>query len=277
MESITEAVLTYQETGEGYKSIVERVSLIVYNYPDRVNSLTEEDKCDFYLSFYNRIKGLINNFTYRGRAFEALLIQTLKWHSLSYISKLKKEKQLMAFEIREGELLIRDSLDECRGEEEIRAMEINLKSQASKKRLLYLVLMDTPNLTDREMEKFSQMSGYDCDWLLDLKDRINISMHGKSERLTDLREKRNNYFSRIQYYQTLLYDELDPQKRETLQEKISRLKKRLADTRREISRVPARPTHGEIARLLGVPKGTVDSGLHYFRKMVRELAAENRL
>jgi len=277
MESITEAVLKYQETGEGYRSIVERVSIIIYNYPDRVNSLTEEDKCDFFLSFYSRIKGLISNFSYRGSAFEALLIQTLKWHSLSYISKLKKEKQLMAFEIREGELLIRDSLDESRSDEEIHSLEIDLKSQASKKRLLYLVLMDTPNLSDRELEKFSQMSGYDCDWLLDLKDRINGFLHGKSGRLTDLREKRNNYFSRIQYYQTLLYDELIPHKRSLLEEKISRLQKRLEDTRREISRVPARPTHGEIAQLLGVPKGTVDSGLHYFRKMVREIAAENRL
>ncbi|MBB6481063.1 hypothetical protein [Spirochaeta isovalerica] len=275
MESITEAVLKYQDTGEGYDALIERISLIIYNYPNRISSLSEEDKCDFYLSFYSRINGLINNFTYQGRAFEALLNQTLKWHSRSYLSKLKKEKHLMAVEVREEEIKIKDLFSEASEESEINRIEINLKSNASRKRLLYLVLMDTPNISDREMEQFSRMTGYDSDWLLALKDRINEMLHSRSGRLTILREKRNNYFSKLQYYQLLLSEELNPAKKAIYHDKINVLKKRLADTRRDISKVPVRPTHNEIAELLGVPKGTVDSGLHYFRKKVRDYHLEN--
>ncbi|MBN2655904.1 MAG: hypothetical protein JXR86_02515 [Spirochaetales bacterium] len=268
MESITEAVLRYQDTGEGYDSLVERISLIIYNYPDRIASLSEEDKCDFYLSFFTRIKGLINNFSYQGRAFEALLIQTLKWHSISYLARQKKEKHLFAMEIREEEIRLKDFLRTESGDRGTGRMEIKLKNDASRKRLLFLVLMDTQNISDSEMERFSVISGYDLNWLLEKKDRINCMLHERSGRLSDLREKRNNYFSKMQYFQILLSEEINPDKIRILKGKISSLKKRLEDTRKEIAKVPVRPTHSEIAELLGIPKGTVDSGLHYFRKRV---------
>lgn len=266
MESITEAVLRYQESGEGYEKIVERISLIIYNYPERVNVLSEEDKCDFYLSFYSRIEGLIRNFTYKGHPFEALLTQTLKWHARTYLSQRKNEKQLMAVEIREEEVKIRDLLSPNTETGQPEKIKIDLRSKASKKRLLFLVLMDSPNISDSEMLTFSEMTGYDYQWLLHQKDRLNRLLYERSGRLNDLREKRNNYFSKMQYKQVQLSEETDPEKRELLKEQISRLKKRLDDTRYEISRVPVRPTHSEVAKLLDVPKGTVDSGIHYFRK-----------
>lgn len=266
MESITEAILRYQETDEGYEKIVERVSLIIYNYPEKIHILSEEDKCDFYLSFYNRIGGLINNFTYKGYPFETLLSQTLKWHSRTYLSRKKNEKQLMAMEINEEEVKIRNLLSGDNEPRFIEKVKVDIKSNASKKRLLFLVLMDSANISDNEMLAFSEMTGFEYKWLLYLKDNLNEKLFRRSGRLNELREKRNNYFTKRRYKQIQLSEETDREKREILKDQISRLKKRLDDTRHEISRVPVRPTHSEIAELLNVPKGTVDSGLHYFRK-----------
>jgi hypothetical protein len=266
MESITESVLRFQDSGSGYKEIENRISVIIYNYPTRVNILTEEDKSEFYLSFYNRIEGLIKNFTYKGVPFETLLNQTLKWHIKTYLTKMKNEKKLMAVNIQEEEIKIRDLLSYSPESKSRLCTEVILKNKASKKRLLFLVLMDSPNISDCELKTFSELTEYEYEWLLYLKDTLNNRLFKRSKRLTMLREKRNNTYMKMLYKQTRYSEESDPDEKKHLLEQLQRLKKRLNDTRYEISRVPSRPTHGEIAELLKVPKGTVDSGLYYFRK-----------
>jgi len=275
MESITESILRFQDTGCGYKEIVNRISLIIYNYPSRVTVLKEEDKCEFYLSCYNRIDGLIKNFSYRGVPFESLLNQTLKWHIKTYLTKMKNEKKVIALNIQEEEIKIRDLLSCGSVKDNCISPEIILKNKASRKRLLFLVLMDSPNITDCELKRFSELTAYEFEWLLYLKDTLNSRLFQRSERLTKLREKRNNTYMKMLYKQTRYSDESDPDHKELLSRQIQRLKKRLDDTRREISRVPCRPTHSEIADLLEVPKGTVDSGLYYFRKKYNTPFDEN--
>jgi hypothetical protein len=266
MESLTEAVLRYQDTGENYEKLIERISLLIYNYPDRVNNLSEEDKCDFYLGFYNRIKGLVSNFNYNGRPFEALLNQTLKWHSRTYLADRKKEKHLQAVEIMDEEIRINEMLQAQWSRNEIESAKVKIENSSLKQRLLFLVLMNSIHINEKEIEIFSEISGYDYNWLLEKRDTVLLELHNKSSRLNSLREKRNNYFTLLRYYQLQEQEEMDVLRKQAFREKIRKLRKRLEDTRRDISRIPTGPTHIQIAELLGVPKGTVDSGIHYFRK-----------
>ncbi|MDA3808818.1 MAG: hypothetical protein PF518_00675 [Spirochaetaceae bacterium] len=275
MESITESVLRYQESGKGYEEIVKRISLIIYNYPVRIQNLTEDDKSEFYLSFYNRIEGLIKNFSYMGIPFETLLNQTLKWHIKTYVSKKKDEKRLIALQVQEAETDIKDLLSDDYKNEYNEIPLLKLKGCASRRRLLFLVLVDSPNISDKEMKSFSKITGYELEWLFFLKDTLINRLFKRNKRLTQLREKRNNTYMKLLYKQSLYSDEIDREKKEIISDQINRLKKRLDDTRYEISRVPCRPTHPEIAELLKVPKCTVDSGLHYFRKKYKTAIAEN--
>lgn len=266
MKSITEAVLAYQQEGKGYDDLVNRISVIIYNFPEKIQNLTEEDKCEFYLSFHSRIRGLICNFSFRGIPFEALLNQSLKWHTKTYISKKREEKKRMTIQVKEAEVLIKEKNASCLFDVYEDSPDIKLKSEASRKRLLFLILVDSPNITDREMKAFSEMSCYEYDWLLSLKDTLNKNLYERSQRLTMLRGKRNNIYMQILYKQTRYSEEIEDEKKKRIKDQIGRLRKRLEDIRKEISRVPSRPTHREVAGLLNIPKGTIDSGLHYFRK-----------
>lgn len=275
MQSITESILHFQDSGSGYKDIVNRISVIIYNYPTRINILTEEDKGEFYLSFYNRIEGLIKNFSYKGVPFEALLNQTLKWHIKTFLAEKKNENKLMALNIQEEEVRIKEFLSNRWESQYVENPKVILKNKASRKRLLFLILMDSPNITDCELKRFSEISAYEYEWLIYLKDTLNNQLFNRSKRLTMLREKRNSTYIKMLYTQTKYTGESDPDQKELLNNQIQRLKKRLEDTRFEISRVPCRPTHSEIAELLEVPKGTVDSGLYYFRKKYKTVFDTN--
>lgn len=274
MESITEAVLRFQDTGEGYEHLVERISLIIYHYPEKIYILTEEDKCDFYLSFHSRIEGLIRNFTFQGLPFESLLNKTLKWHSRSFLSGRKDEQKLVAAELQEEEIKIRELLQPSSDERENELITVNLKNRTSRKRLLYLVLMDAPDLKDCEIDRFCEITGYDPQWVLEKRDLLRYRLHERGTRLKNLREKRNSAYMKMRYREFKLREETDREKRETLEFQIARLRKRIEETRYEISRVPARPTHTEIAEILDIPKGTVDSGIHYLRKKFQEADKE---
>lgn len=266
MESLTEAVLRYQDTGENYEKLIERISLIIYNYPDRINSLTEEDKCDFYLGFFNRIEGLISNFNFNGRPFEVLLNQTLKWHSRTLLADRKREKHLQAVEIMDEEIKIKEMLQVQWDRKEIEAVKVEIKKSSLKQRLLFLFLMNSIHISENDTEIFSKISGYKYDWLLEKRDAIRSELHIKSSRLEKLREKRNNYFTLLRYYQLQEQEEIEFNRKQACREKTIKLKKKLDDTRKNISRISTKPTHIQIAKLLGIPKGTVDSGIHYFRK-----------
>ncbi len=275
MESITESIIRYQKTGDGFEEIVRRISIIIYNYPQKLHILTEEDQCEFYLSFYNRIEGLIKNFTFKGIPFEKLLNQTLKWHVKTYLAKLKKNRRLVAINEQEAEIRVKELLNEDEIEIENDNPPIVLKGAASRKRLLFLVLIDSHNITDSEMKSFSQMTGYDYDWLLHLKDTLNKKLFNRSERLLQLREKRNNIYFKLLYKQNSYNEEIEYEKKVIINNQIDQLKKRLDAVLLEISKVPSRPTHAEIADLLEIPKGTVDSGLYYFQKKYKSLIDKN--
>jgi hypothetical protein len=51
-----------------------------------------------------------------------------------------------------------------------------------------------------------------------------------------------------------------------LDKKIRREKRRYAAVTRTLSITPKSPSHHDIARILGIPKGTIDSGYFYIRK-----------
>jgi hypothetical protein len=51
-----------------------------------------------------------------------------------------------------------------------------------------------------------------------------------------------------------------------LDKKILREKKNYETAGKILAQAPKAPSHSDIARILGIPKGTVDSGFHYIKK-----------
>ena len=60
--------------------------------------------------------------------------------------------------------------------------------------------------------------------------------------------------------------EFDESRRCKLNQEMQRLGRRAWMARDEISHVPVCPTHRAIAKEMKVPKGTVDTGIRWFRK-----------
>ena len=89
-KSLTEDVLNYQRTGDGWKELNERISLYIYRYPARFSDW-DEDRCsEFYLAFHPRIPRLIRRFR-PDYSFETYLSSCLKWFMRSFSEKILQQ------------------------------------------------------------------------------------------------------------------------------------------------------------------------------------------
>jgi DNA-directed RNA polymerase specialized sigma24 family protein len=86
-----------------------------------------------------------------------------------------------------------------------------------------------------------------------------------------LRERRNRAYSRLLFMEKELSGETEHEAAEALRRKIGKLKKIMMQASYEISRIPLCPTHNAIAEELGIPKGTVDTGLRWIKQKLSAL------
>jgi DNA-directed RNA polymerase specialized sigma24 family protein len=92
-------------------------------------------------------------------------------------------------------------------------------------------------------------------------------MHSRTERIKQLKEKRRQSYFLIKYFMEVRKTSRDKFHAAELDKKINREKRRLDAAGRSLSATPRGASHSDIARILGVPKGTIDSGFFYIRML----------
>jgi DNA-directed RNA polymerase specialized sigma24 family protein len=88
----------------------------------------------------------------------------------------------------------------------------------------------------------------------------------RERRLETFRSRRNKAFSLIRVLETELMTESEPQRILVLQGRLARARRRMSSAMKRMARVGLSPTNREIGAVLGVPKGTVDSGLYWLKR-----------
>ncbi len=78
--------------------------------------------------------------------------------------------------------------------------------------------------------------------------------------------RRNKAFAAIRLLEHELLAETEPGKRAFLEKSLARMRLRMSTAMQRMSRVGVAPTNLEISKALGVPKGTVDSGLYWLKR-----------
>jgi hypothetical protein len=106
---------------------------------------------------------------------------------------------------------------------------------------------------------------------------LRESLQIREDRLAYLQRKRNQAYARCLLLEKERSEEMDREIRDGLTLKIGKMRRLMRKTMYEISRVPLSPSHAVIARELGVPKGTVDTGLFWINKMLKTLYSDRMI
>ncbi len=267
---LTEAVLYYQKTGEGFDKCLRLAGEIVYTFPCRKYNWDIETCSDFYCFFYPRLKRILKKFRYIEKPFESLLYTYLRYHVKTFYAKKKQNEMKYSlvkscFSINEPyykqHYAFEDEIELSAAGKTV--LHINeqgkIGKESAKKRFIYLLLKNYLRISENMKDCSCRLLDINTDEMEALMNTLDERIRERRKRFSFLQEKRNRYLSQLFEYE---------QKDDKTAVKL--MKKRLDRTIRELSRVCIDPTHKEIGELLGVPKGTIDTGIHYLKNSLNK-------
>lgn len=310
MKTITGKVLTYQDAREGLDALVQQVTELVYRYPVGRAGLSEEDSAEFLLRFYPRISGLIERYREQGATFESYLTASLRWQLRSFAATRAGER------IRAVTATARDTACEITGHEPIghptdpvdpaerpasrsrvtphppatrrpahrptslaltpRGPDGTRLSAGEAQRLLCLALKSRGAFAAGSLERFASMVGCTPGWLEDRYHELRLVTEELRAKRARLRARRDEAWFRLRCIETRILQSI-PSEVAALREQRERWHHRYERARSLLERTPSGPTHAQIAAVLGLKKGTVDSSIYTIRQELQNPRFRERL
>jgi DNA-directed RNA polymerase specialized sigma24 family protein len=286
-KTLSERIIQFQRSGSGYEQIYKEVSLLIYQFPQVKYGFTDEDRGDFLLFILPRLQSMLSTYKDKGRPFEAYLFYTLKYQLKTFI-KQKRHHKLRYGVSKRYEFWNSDNGGDrdCAAEntsarsyrsspnidrllEDLLQIK-KIQKKALRFRLLLLLLKCCEQVSERHIELVSEFTGKDITWLKACISELKLLQERRRERRALLIEKRNRFYFRLRCLETEKSMAGGSLQKAALNEKILQCTKRLSKLRKEIAAVPRTACNKDIAELLSLPKGTVDSSLYYLKHTVQK-------
>jgi RNA polymerase sigma factor (sigma-70 family) len=272
MKNLTERVLRYQETGEGLEEIVREISPRVYQFPRRTMGWDEDACGDFYVFVHPRVLRLLGKFRDLGKPFESYLWAVLGWQLRNFARERRQRERVWSVSLRmdEGEPEAPTGPEPAQPEPEdpFFAPQIArvIRSDADRRNFLFLLLKCSRSMDPAGAGPLAALAGVTMSHLLDTVSALKDMRGSRERRLEAFRCRRNRAFTKIRLVETELKVEADPMRLAALRETLRTARRRMESAAHKMARVGLSPTNREIAAVLGVPKGTVDSGLYWLKR-----------
>lgn len=306
---LTELVLTYQrllasnrpkDTSrriELYTRLCDACRIIFYTYPVKVHVLQEEDAVELMLSMEGRLRHIIEHFIYEHLPFEHYVrkIAYLQAHVLlkrrvreecryqsvfSTIDEINEDHVSAQDVLYGGNHTTMDPFDDGEAWHEdslwYAQLRDHLRSSATlRNRMLQLILLSADDLNADQVAFLARFMEMDERTLAHLLTQTHELSEHKRERTRQMITVRNSHFSAKQCFKQELLAlrevHADPIVIERTERRLRRAQYHFERSVEELRHRPNAVTHSTIARQVGIPKGTVDSGLHMIRRFIATL------
>jgi hypothetical protein len=281
--NFTEKILTNRHSQNGFEDLLYEISLHVYSILKHQYKMDDDERGDFFCIFYPKISGLIKRFEFYGTPFDGYLHKSIIWNIKAYRSaksryrSIEKASYKAPFylvtpendftDLKMNELHIEDSVRVALG----LGNEGELLSDTIKQRLLYIYLIEAENLDERLKEGIIRITGYKEKRLDNYSDILKLKVEKRLTRIKMIRNRRNSAFFNYHLLQEKCSFVENQTEKEELEDKIQILRKKIYKMNEQISKAPTRPTHKDIAEVLKVPRGSIDSGIYYLKTSFKEI------
>jgi hypothetical protein len=262
-DDLTTAVMDYKNGLVPLETIRNHVLTEAFTHLRRYRRKGEDEVSDFLLDFHTRIEGLLARFVCRGLPFRHFLLRTLRWQWNTFRAVQARQRRQAWLAVDTG--LVGEGFAVAESPAEDRD-DPPLLSPSEKRRLVLLALKACPYLEDWHLEAVSRQSGADLAWLQACQHKLTAATAERRSRRERLADKRGDAYYRRLMAEDDARREADPVRRMVHEHRASVYRSRLLHLSRQREAMTAAPTHLELARLLGMPKGSVDSGLYHLKR-----------
>jgi hypothetical protein len=285
MDNLTRRVLDVQRSRAGIDGLVADLAPRVLSYPRRRFGWDEDACSEFYAWFHPRLVRLLDRFRDQGRPFDAYLASVLHWQARTFARRLRRDGQ--AWEAGPRLALASDPAAAAwpwpaagprpaGGAVVPRAPALPALGGTSRRGLLFLVLKCSRWLDDGSLAAAAAATGVPPRRLAAMARRLRAGLAPAERRLEALRLRRNGAFSRARLLEAAIARTPDPLEAAALRRRLAAARRCLELTVRVMGRVRLAATNRAVAGVVGVPKGTVDSGLSVLQRRLSALYHADR-
>ena len=268
-DSLTQLVLDCQAGKVPVKRVEDEILLVVFDHLKGFRRNHEDEVSGFLLDFYPKIGGLIRRFRARGLPFRHYLFRTVRWQWTSWRSQ---NEVAVTCERLPSDPLVWDLPEETSAQEGCELRESRCEPDAvRRKRLLLLTLKAGPFLQETDVSRLAELTGTDEVWLNGALKEMKASAQPRVDRDKRLTERRSDLFWQRLVAEDRAFREPEPARRVLWDERARQVRGRLDRLSEEKKSLQVAPSHFDLARMLGLPKGTVDSGIYHLKKELSTL------
>jgi DNA-directed RNA polymerase specialized sigma24 family protein len=275
--SLNELVLEYQSGRGNVAEVVSHLAEEVYREPKRFGFDDEDAAADAMLKYQRRIVGFIDRFQNRGIAFDAYLGKCLRFLAKTVRRDRRRHAERDTVCERadfptEEKTWSGDSVEtrfESGAESLPRFKAVGSTYEVTANRLIFLLLKCVWEANDQDVKRVAGAAGVDPAWLGAVAAQARRALDSEFARFARMQSRRNTAWCRIGVLKSQIDEEADRSKRQDLENKLCRERDRLDRALKEIKKFKPLVPNSIVARILDVPKGTVDSGIYYLRKQLQ--------
>ncbi|MHC6202306.1 hypothetical protein ACYULU_03835 [Breznakiellaceae bacterium SP9] len=236
----------------------------------------EETIMDFLSWFYPRLKNMIDLYKDIGFSFKTYFYSRLQWSIKEYggLESKRRVTEYTSLEVLSSDDTACKEPEEADRENDTELMDQvpNFRRDSQSRQLLILVLKSYSCVTERILHFVSEATGMKMDDLQGLLDEVGKNREHQDERVRLLTLHIHSQFHRCLIYEQKLKFAIEGS---VLQIKLidrdKRGRARLERMRKRRTAIRVVPSNKLIGEILGVPKGTIDSGLYAIKAKYRNI------
>lgn len=236
---------------------------------------------DYILDFLPKVDSIIDNYKPNLASFTHYVNKHIKWFMFSFKRKLNKNREnSSAYQYQYvAEYRETFSLTEQTTEYNITENAKNIllvedgtiTKEAYRRRLEIFMLKNSRTITPTQIEILAPLIGKSTERIYQLKEKLDDKCTKRIENREYLQQRHNRLFIDITRDQKKLVKMEDGYEKEKIFKKMREKQKRKNKINDKLKRRNCGPKNSEIAQILGIPKGTVDSSIFYIKKELESL------
>jgi DNA-directed RNA polymerase specialized sigma24 family protein len=247
---------------------------LVYNYLVKNQEKTglshwKEDEYEEFISwFYVRLHTAISVYKETGASFDSFISTVLRKSAKEYRTRTKTRSitEYSAWSIQVPELYAREEIPSYSYEMQKNSLSMLFKKNMRRKnpkQLLMLILKCYYHVSDDFLERVACHTGVNKKELKALVEKLRKKRSKREDHIYRMKERVYCQFYRcIVYEKRLRYLNDNSIAHLRLKAKLEKARQRLEKMRERISKIRTDATNREVAEVVGISKGAVDSGLH---------------
>ncbi|MDR0539824.1 MAG: hypothetical protein LBG74_04895 [Spirochaetaceae bacterium] len=235
----------------------------------------KEECMDVICALYPRLSNAIDRYRMTGHSFDAYIASTINYALQTEYNRINRHQvvEISCWEAQKPEMEERGNiLSTVEYTEQSPCKTVfNIKNDADKRQTLIILLKSYYSVKEEHIENVAKTTGIHSDYIYALIEKLSTMRAGSEKRVHRLIERIQTQYYRYISYETRLKNASEELRYSQLWKRRERARAVLSNMRRRLREMKITATNQQIADLLGIPKGTVDSCINSMHKRMKKI------